>query len=253
MIKRYTFTLIELLVVIAIIAILAAMLMPALEKARDKALTAKCQSRLKNTGLAFQFYANDWDGYIPYDQTLSPLVEYTSLPFQEHATRNPQPAKMMYCPAYSHQTDERGNSPKGRTFGHSALPTWADWRVQSYAQNIWLMPIAASHGWNKSGRDKTLATMSEIRSGSKLILVAEAWRKHQFDNWDELYYNPRHSGRSSAIHADGHVEMHPYRSGGEYGRTGYLWQPNHGVKHPFTVLSWANYLHPDFNKWDLID
>lgn len=248
-----SFTLIELLVVIAIISILAAMLMPALEMARDKALTARCQSKLKNTGLAFQFYANDYDGYIPYDGKLTVLEKYTGLPFQVHATRNPEPGKMMYCPAYSDRIDELGHYPKGRTFGHSDLSTWADWRVQSYQQNAWLMPIPASHGWNKSGTDKDLATMNSLRSGSRLILVAESFRKHGYESWDEMYYNPRHSGLCPAIHADGHVEMHPWRPASEYGRAGFLWQPNHGVKHPLTVLSWGNYLHPDFTKWNLIE
>jgi len=58
------FTLIELLVVIAIIAILAAMLLPALQKAREKARQSVCLSQLKQLGLGELMYAQEWNGYI---------------------------------------------------------------------------------------------------------------------------------------------------------------------------------------------
>jgi len=62
---RKKFTLIELLVVIAIIAILASMLLPALQKARGKTLSAACTSQEKQICLGTFMYTQDYDGYFP--------------------------------------------------------------------------------------------------------------------------------------------------------------------------------------------
>ena len=67
--KENKFTLIELLVVIAIISILASMLLPALKNARETAQVASCLSKQKQLGLAFQMYANDYNGFWPNERS----------------------------------------------------------------------------------------------------------------------------------------------------------------------------------------
>ncbi len=81
--KRRGFTLIELLVVIAIIAILAAILFPVFAKAREKARQASCLSNLKQVGLAFQQYTQDYDeqymdrdmGGVSFRGLLNPYIK----------------------------------------------------------------------------------------------------------------------------------------------------------------------------------
>jgi prepilin-type N-terminal cleavage/methylation domain-containing protein/prepilin-type processing-associated H-X9-DG protein len=146
--KRRGFTLIELLVVIAIIALLMAIMMPALNRVKGQAQKVSCRARLKQWALVFKLYTDDFDGYFNDRNTT------LWMPAMRSYYKND--AKMLLCPT---ATKLMQNSSDWGTYKAASLND----DIFSYGINSWVNSVKVDRGsrlvewfWKNTNNLKTI-------------------------------------------------------------------------------------------------
>ncbi len=205
---KKAFTLIELLVVIAIIAILAGMLLPALAKAKERALTVRCLSNLRQSGLAMQLYLPDFNERYFWGDPRSPQVATDGMEWFVWAGRtngNKIPASqqnnifgrldrplnhyglkegIVICPADKGRTDTQGGS-------------LFEWVGNSYIFNFGGLPPFAVGGLNNLKASSLTNPVATVVFADGVLSFAD-----NPTGWH------RKTSAGNILFADGHGEFH---------------------------------------------
>lgn len=210
--KRIRFTLIELLITVAIIAILAGILLPALNAARKKAQAIQCVSNVKQVGLQFLMYADANAGYWPISKATALQSGNWSRELMQTASLTSSLPGYFFCPSVSFTPPEDNPDRYAGVYTYGIRPyRWAmDLGTEAN------LPFVNNAGAGVNGTSGVTAfNPARVKRPSAYQMIADSVNYSASANYYGMPfyilngsggYHLIHQGRANVLLVDGHVE-----------------------------------------------